>query len=189
MKIDLRLGGPLLAVAICFLAVTAASAAEHRENMWFYGVNMGGGSGGLHVGSETEDREIGALFGLRAGYGFKTDRTVGFDVTSWIGNVNDVDQDYYVFGPFLTWYPGDGGVFVRGEFGVGGISFKPPGQEEIADWGIGSMATVGYEFQIVRTVTFTSQVDYGFVHTGEQTWADMVDFSVGFAWYPAKKQE
>lgn len=187
MKIGLRLGGPLLAVAICLLAVTAASAAEHRENKWFYGANMGGGSGGLHVGSESADREVGALLSLRAGYGFQNDRTVGVDFATWLSNVSDVDQNYYILGPFLTWYPGDRGVFVRGEFGIGSISFQAPGAEEIADWGIGAMATVGYEFQIVRTVTFTSQADYGFVHTGEETWADMVNFSLGFAWYPAKK--
>lgn len=188
MRIDVRLYRPLLAVTICLLTVSVASAAEHRENRWFYGVNLGGGSGGLHVGSTTMDREIGGLLSFRAGYGFKPDLTVGMEFTTWLGNVSDVDQTYYVLGPSLTWYPGDRGFFLRGAFGIGGISFTPLGGEENVDMGIGGLATIGHELQIVRTVTFTSQVDYGVAHTGEETWADMVNFSLGFAWYPGKQR-
>lgn len=188
MRADVRCGMSMLAVTVCLLVASVASAAEHRENHWFFGGNMGGGSGGLHVGSESLDREIGAVFGLRGGYGFKPDLTVGLELTSWLGNVSDVDRDYYVFGPFLTWYPGDRDFFLRGAFGIGGISMTPLGAEENLDFGAGALATLGHEFHIVRTVTFTSQVDYGFVHTGENTWGDCVNLSLGFAWYPAGKE-
>lgn len=156
MKTGLRVMA-ILAIACCIQGATSASAAEHRENRWFMGADMGGGSAGFKVGSQSADREIGGVFGLRGGYGFKPDLTAGLELTGWIGNVGDVNWDFYVSGPSLTWYPGDRDFFVRGTFGLGDISATSL-EGEARDTGVGALASVG---QALRQVLAGDLQDRG----------------------------
>ena len=174
-------------VVAAFVALaTAAEAQSVDRSKWNLAFSLGGGSAGLHASGLSVDREVGSVFGFRGGYGFRPNMVIGVGAGGWLGEIGSETWNIVVFGPELTCYPSAGNAFLRLTVGVGTQTATVgeatiPGKD---DSGPGAIAGLGYELPIVRTVTLTIQGEYGYMNAGSDTWSDMINVHVGFAWYP-----
>ena len=179
----------LALIALVTLAGSSRAAThEHVREGFLLGFNLGGGSAQGQVEGDgfevsTDDRVGGVGVGLRLGYAVRPDLVLGVESGGW-GRQEDVilfgsevttTTTVVVSALAATWYPGEGGFFLRGGIGVGTYTETAELgnlEAEVSDSGLGLLLALGYEWRLGTRFALGPQLDFGYVNLGE---VDVVD--------------
>lgn len=177
--------------AVMLLAAAAprnARAGEwsHARNGFTIGFNVGVGSAGVDVdGGGSSDRSTGGAGSLRIGYAVSPQVVVGFDGNGWTKDENGVSTTFSMGGLGVTWYPQEGGAWLKAIVGAGRASFRTNvlGTDvEVSDNGGAFALGGGYEWRLARSFAMGPALDFARASFdgGSANW---VNFSVGLNWY------
>ena len=195
--------GMALALAVAFggaIVTRAAASDEHigpwpqERQGWLIGFGLGGGSAGLTVKSDPQDslaaesdnnREGGTTVSFRFGYAFNSQIAVELESGGWTKAENAVTVTFTNFGVALSYYPGGGGLMLRGGIGYGAVDFSAQISGEtltLRQTGFSPHLAAGYEFRVRRTFAIGPLVTYNYVST-DSFKANWVDGELAFNWY------
>ena len=182
-----RITGILVGVSLLLTAASArAESYPQTRTGWFIGLATGVGNAGF--ASEPE-RETGAAGSFRVGYALNEQWGLGIESNAWRKNVNDVTFTFNVAGPAVYFYPGSGGLVLRGGVGMGGVhASASSGSVTVSqtDSGLGFTAGAAYEFRIMRTFSLGPQIDFGWMSIdsgGSNDEINYVNVGLSFDWH------
>ena len=158
----------LMGILGLLVASTGASAGtwEHTREGFLIGFSAGAGGAALELapttgGTITSEREGGGAGNFRIGYAVTPTVALAIESNAWgksenvaiFGSEFDYSYRVQVAAFAATWYPGEGGFFLRGGLGVGTGRIEVKDQNataEIKDSGLGVLAAVGYEWRLTQ---------------------------------------
>ena len=170
-------------VSITLATVARSQPNEHARDGFLMGFNIGGGSAQLEIDADSvevssDDRFGGVAGNFRIGFAVSPTLIIGLESSAWVreeeieGFGDELTQtNTLAVGAFAaTWYPGQGGFFLRGGIGFGTY------QEEVAsgsvtvtfrETGFGVLAATGYEWRLTRSFALGPQLDLAYVDVGD----------------------
>lgn len=179
----------LVAMALPSLAVEPVAEAEpvaEQFDRHRLGIMFGGGYGKVSIGeagvfaetsSTPDDFTMGMAFAFEYAYRIDPQVSVEGFVTTWMGTLNgdlgNEDWIVSVIGGGFRWRPTGEGFYLRGGFGASIVSANlvdPESDEyesEYVDYGLGLVATVGYDVRIARTFAAGPRLEVMAVDVGE----------------------
>jgi hypothetical protein len=196
----------LLSLFILLAGVTPASAAEYDRppGSVFAAFNLGVGWAKASVdedrGNVAEtDAQVGPMWGFRVGTALTEILALSVDyigyasVTDQPAEFERIESEFWVIGPSLSWYPFEGGFFLKGLAGWGGVDFRIDVDADTRvranEKGLGLLAGIGYEIPVNTLLSLGAEVDYLWMNvkevevadgTGGTTPADFGFYSLGF---------
>ena len=180
----------LIATVILALSVVAAPAsADHGDRppgSVFAAFNLGAGWGlaDLDASGVTiaeSDAQLGAYWGFRIGRALSEVVVLGIDYVGYKSTSDDpqlfdeIESEFWVIGPSLSWYPSSTGLFIKGTVGWGGVKFR------VVDGGVAARANesslglvggIGYEIPVNGRLSLGAQLDYVWMSVNEVLVAD-----------------
>ena len=156
-------------------SVSAADYDHFRTGKMLLGVNVGGGVG-FAVGDMKSIAETDTKWGL--GYNFRLagalrpDLFMGVELGGWTAEIStNADFTTYVIGPSVSYYPKEGGSFIRGTLGLGRVQWTVPSggitTTAIKGGGFGVLIAGGYEWRMSSSMAIGGQLDFGYANAGE----------------------
>jgi hypothetical protein len=128
------------------------SPAPTRHGMWF---NLGTGYGAITCATCT-DAYGGYSGGLSIGGTIASRLRLGLGTTSWYKSEDGLALLTGTIDARARFYPGTvSGFFVTGGFGVGSIGADLSGYGSGSEFGMGSVAGIGWDVSITNSVAFT----------------------------------
>lgn len=179
------MGLVLLALACPALAV-AQTGYERPRGSIFAALHLGAGWGQAYVDASGEtvaetDAQLGAYWGFRVGTAMSEVVALSIDYFGY-ASVDDepagfdrVESEAWLIGPSLNWYPGAGGLYLKGTVGWGGVDFRVANGDAAAratEEGLGLGAGIGYEIPLNPRLSLGAQADYVWMNVGDVTVAD-----------------
>ena len=159
-----RITGILVGVSLLLTAASArAESYPQTRTGWFIGLAAGVGNAGFAADTE---RETGAAGSFRFGHALNEQWGLGIESNAWTKNVDDVTFTFNVAGPAVYFYPGSGGLVLRGGVGMGGVrASADAGSVTVSqtESGLGFTAGAAYDFRINRTFSIGPQIDLGWM--------------------------
>ena len=183
----------VVVVASVFLAgdASALDTMGRQEQGWTLG--LGFGMGRAHVAYFSGDREESFREGVntewRLGKMLSPKLALTFDYQGWMiegGDLTEVNARYrqglQVWGPGLTWYPGNpanawGGMYFRmsGGFALANLAetaltedLEEDDERRLDEWGWAIGGSAGYEFFVTNTVGIGPAVNFSYLHIKEE---------------------
>ena len=188
--LSLRLLRLPLAAVLLLAGATTASAGDwpHSRDGLTAGVALGVGSS--RAETKEADESNGAIAGgagsLRVGYAVSPAVVISLEGIGWSNESYGVTQSFSIGGIGLAWFPGEGGLSVKGTVGRGRARYRTRIRGtvvEIDDTGSALGVGAGYEWRVARRVAIGPAIDgvvVGF-DGGEAGW---VSFTLGLNLYP-----
>ena len=179
---------PIIASLVFLTLISSVSSAlagthGHVREGFMIGLNLGGGTAeaklegdGFEVSGD--DRVGGGAGNFRLGYAISPKLVIGYESSAWLREeeVSGFGSDLtstttlMVNAVALTWFPAEGGFFLRGGLGIGTYREKLESGNlslEFDDHGVGVSMALGYEFRLTRTFALGPQLDLAYVNIGE----------------------
>lgn len=165
--------------AVCLVMALAAApaSAQQRSGFWF---GIGAGVGSMDVNCDDcgtdDERETSGVAYIQGGWAFSEHLLLGVELNAWAKKFEDDDigaeaqiNIYNALGT-LTFYPTNGGFFVKGGAGVAimDMDLDLEGINATIDMGKGLALVGGVGFDIpVGRVAVTPAVTYWYGATGD----------------------
>jgi hypothetical protein len=159
---------------------------SHARNGFTIGFNLGVGSAGVDLDDGgSSDRASGGAGSLRIGYAVSPQLVVGFDGNGWTNETDGVEQTFSMGGVGMTWYPQQGGLWLKAIVGAGRAEFRTRflgADLEVADTGAALAVGTGYEWRLTRSFALGPAMDLARASFdgGSADWANV---SLGLNWY------
>lgn len=163
-------------------ALVSAETYAHTRDGWLIGFGVGGGSAGI---SDASDRQGGVTGSFRAGYAFQPQLSLELNSGFWTKSEGGATTTFDVSGAALDFYPGEGGLVLRGGLGFGSadVSLDVGNQTlSASETGFGFLVGAGYEFRVLRSFAIGPEVEYGWT-TLSSFDTNFVNANLGLTWY------
>ena len=176
-------------VVLAVLLVSTPASAEQYDRppgSGFLAFNLGAGWGRARV--DTEDitvaeskTQTGAFWGFRLGRALSEVVVLGIDYVGYHAITDDptvydeIESEFWVIAPSLSWYPSSTGFFIKGSVGWGGVKFRVVDDDAAAqaeDSGLGLIGSIGYEIPVNARLSLGAQLDYVWMSVDEVLVAD-----------------
>jgi hypothetical protein len=174
----------LVAIVLASLVVSGPAAAEQYDRppgSIFAAFNLGAGWGRARVDTQTitvaeSATQTGALWGFRVGRALSEVVVLGIDYVGYHSVTDDpavydeIESEFWVIGPSLSWYPSSTGFFIKGSAGWGGVKFRVVENDAAAraeDSGLGLVGSIGYEIPVNARLSLGIQLDYVWMSVNE----------------------
>ena len=195
MKLS-RLTAILLAMTGVMLVSTPALGGKpHDRSGFFIGFGLGFGTANYTTGSALDgstDDSGGGVGNFRLG-GALTERVLlGLETSAWVRSENNATLTFTALTAALTWYPGDGGAYIRGGFGFGsskyeieGVVLGVPVDVSKTDGGWTLLGAGGYEWRLTDKFALGPQLEVVYLGLGGELidTASMVNVTLQLDWY------
>jgi hypothetical protein len=178
---------------ICF-AAPAFAERPHRRSGFFIGFGVGGGGARWE---ESSGRNGGGVGNFRVGYAVAPGWTVGLESSSWLkredaAGIGSLTLVYNVSTLGATYFPWNGGAFVKGGIGFATASFEDIGylpgignsKLEVDQSGLGFIAAAGYEWRLTDKFAIGPEIELVYLRVGDSfNDADYISATLMMDWY------
>ena len=183
------------AILLSLAAVIMASGAgatraradvhPHSRESYVIGVGVGGGVANVDIVDVTgeDNDENGGVGYFRFGRAVGDNLILGLEASGWGAEktVNGEETDWALghFSATLTWFPGNGGTYLRGGAGFAGTEVKTvQGGRTVSkeEDGFAMLGALGYEWRVSKHLALGPQIEYVYFHID----GDLVD-NAGYA--------
>ena len=150
-----------------------ASVHPHSRGSYVIGIGLGGGIANIDiVGVTDEDNdENGGVGYFRFGRAVSDNLILGLEASGWGAEKNidgdDTDLALGHFSATLTWFPGNGGTYLRGGAGFAGSEVKAvQGTRTVSkeEGGFALLGALGYEWRITQHLALGPEIEYVYLH-------------------------
>jgi hypothetical protein len=192
--------GKIAAALVLCIIYTICSAAPapaerpHQRSGFFIGFGLGGGSAQWEGSA---GRDGGGVGNFRVGYAVAPNWTVGLESSSWVkredgGVIGDLTLIYNVSTFGATYFPGNGGTFLKGGVGFAAASVEDIGylpgfgnsKYEIDQSGFGFLAAAGYEWRLTDKFAIGPEIEFVYLSVGDPFKdANYMSATVMMDWY------
>jgi hypothetical protein len=178
-----------LVLLVALLLATSAQAADYDRppGSVFAAFNLGVAWASASVdetrGNVAEtDSQVGPMWGFRLGTALNEFATLGIDylgyksVTDQPKQFDRIESQFWVIGPSVNWYPFEGGFYLKGLAGWGGVDFQIDVDSDTRvrakEDGMGLLGSIGYEIPLTTLLSLGLEVDYVWMNVGQVEVAD-----------------
>jgi len=182
-----------LTVALLVVLVLAppARASDYGRppGSMFAAINLGVGWGMASVDNDggnvaETDPQLGPMWGFRLGTALNEMSTLAIDyigyksVTDQPEQFDRIESQFWVIGPSINWYPFEGGFYLKGLAGWGGVDFQIDVDADTRvranESGLGLLGSIGFEIPLTTLLSLGLEVDYVWMNVGKVQVADGV---------------
>jgi hypothetical protein len=174
-------------ILACGVGATRAKAGVHPHSRESFVIGIGVGGGVANIDfvdvSGQDNDENGGVGYFRFGRAVGDNLILGLEASGW-GTEKTIDGDdtdwaMGYLAATLTWFPGNGGTYLRGGAGFAGTEFKAvQGARTVSEEedGFVLLGALGYEWRVTKHIALGPQIEYAYLHID----GDLVD-NAGYA--------
>jgi hypothetical protein len=181
-----RLTAVIVLAALVVSVPASAGQYERPPGSIFAAFNLGAGWGRVRVDTKTitvaeSETQTGAVWGFRIGRALSEVVVLGIDYVGYKSITDDpavydqIESEFWVIGPSLSWYPSSTGFFIKGTAGWGGVKFRVVKDDVAAraeETDLGLIGSIGYEIPVNGRLSLGAQLDYVWMSGSTVTVAD-----------------
>jgi len=181
-----RIVAVVILAALLVSAPASAGQYERPPGSISAAFNLGAGWGRARLDTQTitvaeSKTQTGALWGFRIGRALSEVLVFGIDYLGYHSITDDpavydeIESEFWVIGPSLSWYPSSTGFFIKGAAGWGGVKFRVVEGDVAAraeDSGLGLVGSIGYEIPVNARLSLGAQLEYVWMSVDEVLVAD-----------------